>query len=243
MEASGYAVSGDHMREYVGLHAVHLSGEGAPRVARCEGDGEREGSQRGRELPTPFSAPTFNGCFFFFALMLLFVETGGAVPSATVRRPRSVLCAVSLLLCAAFIIAWVASYRSGHRIEYLTLRRTAEDVAIAHAWSADVYQGGAYLQYSSYAWADLSSDAGPGWAYLAFDSPLQVSSYGPTRAERFGFGFDDMTFGDRDRLVVLQFPLWLPALLAAVGPLVRLCIWAWRRRRLTPAGFPIDPPA
>ena len=42
VEALGYAVSVHHMREYVELHAVHLSGEGIPHVARCEGNGEAE---------------------------------------------------------------------------------------------------------------------------------------------------------------------------------------------------------
>jgi hypothetical protein len=30
------------MRRYVELHAVHLSGDGIPHIARCEGDGEQE---------------------------------------------------------------------------------------------------------------------------------------------------------------------------------------------------------
>ena len=30
------------MRQYVELQAVHLSGDGVPHVARCEGDGEQE---------------------------------------------------------------------------------------------------------------------------------------------------------------------------------------------------------
>jgi hypothetical protein len=38
------------MREYVELHAVHLSGEGVPHVARCEGDGEQELYQAARAL-------------------------------------------------------------------------------------------------------------------------------------------------------------------------------------------------
>jgi hypothetical protein len=40
VEEVGYAVSVHHMRRYVELHAVHLSGDRIPHVARCEGDGE-----------------------------------------------------------------------------------------------------------------------------------------------------------------------------------------------------------
>ena len=42
IENGGYAVSVHHMREYVELHAVPLSGDGVPHVARCEGDGKAE---------------------------------------------------------------------------------------------------------------------------------------------------------------------------------------------------------
>jgi len=42
VEGLGYAVSVHHMGRYVELHAVHLSGDGIPHVARCEGDGEQE---------------------------------------------------------------------------------------------------------------------------------------------------------------------------------------------------------
>src|SRR3954462_3794643 len=42
IEDLGYAVSVHHMREYVELHAVRLSGDEIPHVARCEGDGEEE---------------------------------------------------------------------------------------------------------------------------------------------------------------------------------------------------------
>ena len=38
----GYAVSVHHMGEYVELHAVHLSGDKVPHVARCEGGGDDE---------------------------------------------------------------------------------------------------------------------------------------------------------------------------------------------------------
>jgi hypothetical protein len=40
IEALGYAVSVHRMREYVELHAVALSGDEIPHVARCEGDGD-----------------------------------------------------------------------------------------------------------------------------------------------------------------------------------------------------------
>jgi hypothetical protein len=42
IEAAGYATSVHHMRRYVELHAVHLSGDHIPHVARAEGDGEQE---------------------------------------------------------------------------------------------------------------------------------------------------------------------------------------------------------
>lgn len=42
VEGLGYAVSVFHMDQYVGLHAVHLSGDHIPHVARCEGEGEEE---------------------------------------------------------------------------------------------------------------------------------------------------------------------------------------------------------
>jgi hypothetical protein len=42
IEISGYAVSVHHMRRYVELHAVHLSGDQIPHVARAEGDGDQE---------------------------------------------------------------------------------------------------------------------------------------------------------------------------------------------------------
>ena len=38
------------MREYVELHAVHLSGDGVPHVAPCEGDGEQETYLAAQEL-------------------------------------------------------------------------------------------------------------------------------------------------------------------------------------------------
>jgi len=50
IEPAGYAVSVHHMRRYVELHAVHLSGDRVPHVARCEGDGEAETYQAGRGL-------------------------------------------------------------------------------------------------------------------------------------------------------------------------------------------------
>jgi hypothetical protein len=40
IKALGYAVSVHRMREYVELHAVHLTGDEIPHVARCEGDGD-----------------------------------------------------------------------------------------------------------------------------------------------------------------------------------------------------------
>ena len=42
IENLGYAVSVHHMSRYVELHAVRLSGEDIPHVARCEGDGVEE---------------------------------------------------------------------------------------------------------------------------------------------------------------------------------------------------------
>ena len=42
IDTAGYATSVHHMRRYVELHAIHLSGDGVPHVARAEGDGEQE---------------------------------------------------------------------------------------------------------------------------------------------------------------------------------------------------------
>jgi len=50
IESHGYAVTVHHMREYVELHAVHLNGDGVPRVARCEGDGDAETYQAAKAL-------------------------------------------------------------------------------------------------------------------------------------------------------------------------------------------------
>lgn len=47
---AGYAVSVHHMSEYVELHAVHLSGDHIPHIARCEGDGRAETYQAARAL-------------------------------------------------------------------------------------------------------------------------------------------------------------------------------------------------
>jgi hypothetical protein len=40
VETSGYAVSVHEMGAYVEMHAVRLTGEDIPHVARCEGGGE-----------------------------------------------------------------------------------------------------------------------------------------------------------------------------------------------------------
>ena len=50
IEGAGFRVSVHHMREYVELHAVQLSGDGPARVARCEGDGDAELYQAVRAL-------------------------------------------------------------------------------------------------------------------------------------------------------------------------------------------------
>ena len=42
IEQAGFAVSVYHMRQYVELYAVHLSGDHISHVARCEGGGEAE---------------------------------------------------------------------------------------------------------------------------------------------------------------------------------------------------------
>ena len=42
IDAAGYATSVHHMRRYVELRGVHLSGDGVPHVARADGDGEQE---------------------------------------------------------------------------------------------------------------------------------------------------------------------------------------------------------
>jgi hypothetical protein len=47
---AGYAVSVFHMGGYVELHAVRLSGDHVPHVARCEGDGDAETYQAARAL-------------------------------------------------------------------------------------------------------------------------------------------------------------------------------------------------
>jgi hypothetical protein len=50
IKQAGYAVSAHHMGEYVELHAVHLSGDGIPDAARCEGDGGAQTYQAARAL-------------------------------------------------------------------------------------------------------------------------------------------------------------------------------------------------
>jgi hypothetical protein len=50
IKRAGYAVSVHHMGRYVELHAVHLSGDEDPLVARCEGDGDLETYQSVRAL-------------------------------------------------------------------------------------------------------------------------------------------------------------------------------------------------
>lgn len=42
IDRAGHAASAHYMREYVELHAVHLSGDEIPRASRCEGDGEEQ---------------------------------------------------------------------------------------------------------------------------------------------------------------------------------------------------------
>jgi hypothetical protein len=42
IEAMGHATSAHRMGRYVELHAVRLTAEEMPHVARCEGDGDEE---------------------------------------------------------------------------------------------------------------------------------------------------------------------------------------------------------
>jgi hypothetical protein len=47
---AGFEVRVHHMCQYVEVHAVHLSGDEAPHVAKCEGDGDAETYQAARAL-------------------------------------------------------------------------------------------------------------------------------------------------------------------------------------------------